>query len=46
MASRLLLSGEEASHERAQDMVRRTMASVVDPERRISLPPVKPGVGW
>jgi hypothetical protein len=29
-----------------QDMVRRTMASVVDPERRISLPPVKPGVGW
>lgn len=29
-----------------QDMVRRTLAEFVDPERRLSLPPVKPGVGW
>ncbi len=29
-----------------QDMVRRTLASFVDPERRLSLPPVKPGAGW
>jgi len=29
-----------------QDLVRRTLARFVDPERRLSLPPVKPGVGW
>jgi hypothetical protein len=29
-----------------QDMVRRTLASFVDPEKRLELPPVKPGVGW
>lgn len=28
------------------DLVRRTLARFVDPERRIALPPVKPGVGW
>ena len=29
-----------------QDMVRRMIVKFVDPERRIALPPVKPGVGW
>jgi hypothetical protein len=29
-----------------QDLVRRTLVSFVDPERRIALPPSKPGVGW
>ena len=29
-----------------QDLVRRTLVKFVDPERRIALPPVKPGVGW
>ena len=29
-----------------QDLVRRTMVKFVDPDRRIALPPVKPGVGW
>ncbi len=29
-----------------QDLVRRTLAQFVDPERRMALPPVKPGVGW
>jgi hypothetical protein len=29
-----------------QDMVRRTLASFIDPQQRLSLPPVKPGVGW
>lgn len=29
-----------------QDLVRRTIVKFVDPERRIVLPPVKPGAGW
>jgi hypothetical protein len=29
-----------------QDLVRRTLARFVDPERRIALPPLKPGAGW
>ena len=29
-----------------QDMVRRTIAEFVDPARRLSLPPVQPGIGW
>jgi hypothetical protein len=29
-----------------QDLVRRVLVSFVDPERRIALPPLKPGVGW
>jgi len=29
-----------------QDLVRRTLARLVDPERRMSLPPLRPGVGW
>ena len=29
-----------------QDMVRRTLASLVDPNQRMALPPVKPGAGW
>ena len=29
-----------------QDLVRRTLVRFVDPDRRIGLPPVKPGVGW
>ena len=29
-----------------QDLVRRTLVKFVDPEKRIALPPVKPGVGW
>jgi hypothetical protein len=29
-----------------QDLVRRTLVGIVDSERRIALPPVKPGVGW
>jgi len=29
-----------------QDLVRRTLVRLVDPEQRIALPPVKPGVGW
>jgi tetratricopeptide repeat protein len=29
-----------------QDLVRRTLVKFVDPEKRIGLPPVKPGVGW
>jgi hypothetical protein len=29
-----------------QDLVRRTLVRFVDPERRIALPPLKPGVGW
>jgi hypothetical protein len=29
-----------------QDMVRRTLVKVVDPDRRIQLPPLSPGVGW
>jgi len=28
------------------DAVRRTMVKFVDPDRRIALPPFKPGVGW
>jgi len=28
------------------DLVRRTLVKYVDPERRIALPPLKPGVGW
>jgi len=28
------------------DAVRRTIVKFVDPDRRIALPPVKPGVGW
>jgi hypothetical protein len=29
-----------------QDLVRRTLVKFVDPEKRIALPPSKPGVGW
>jgi hypothetical protein len=29
-----------------QDLVRRTLVKLVDPGRRIELPPVSPGVGW
>ena len=29
-----------------QDMVRRTLAAFVDPDKRMALPPVKPGAGW
>jgi hypothetical protein len=29
-----------------QDLVRRTMVKFVDPERRIQIPPSRPGVGW
>ena len=29
-----------------QDLIRRTLVRFVDPERRIALPPLKPGVGW
>jgi len=29
-----------------QDLVRRTLVRFVDPQKRISLPPLKPGVGW
>ncbi len=29
-----------------QDLVRRTLAKLVDPEHRIALPPVKPSAGW
>jgi hypothetical protein len=29
-----------------QDLVRRTLVEFVDPEKRIALPPIKPGVGW
>jgi hypothetical protein len=29
-----------------QDLVRRTLVQFVDPQKRISLPPLKPGVGW
>jgi len=29
-----------------QDNVRRTLVKFVDPEHRIALPPVHPGVGW
>jgi hypothetical protein len=29
-----------------QDLVRRTIVKFVDPERRIALPPLKPGAGW
>jgi hypothetical protein len=29
-----------------QDLVRRTLVSLVDPEHRIALPASKPGVGW
>jgi hypothetical protein len=29
-----------------QDLVRRVMVKFVDPEKRIALPPSKPGVGW
>jgi tetratricopeptide (TPR) repeat protein len=29
-----------------QDLVRRTLVKFVDPEKRIALPPLKPGVGW
>ena len=29
-----------------QDLVRRTLVKFVDTDRRIALPPVKPGVGW
>jgi hypothetical protein len=29
-----------------QDAVRRTIVKFVDPEKRIALPPLKPGVGW
>jgi len=29
-----------------QDLVRRTLVSLVDPQHRIQIPPLKPGVGW
>jgi hypothetical protein len=29
-----------------QDLVRRTLVRFVDPQKQISLPPLKPGVGW
>jgi hypothetical protein len=29
-----------------QDLVRRTLVAFVDPQQRMSLPPIKPGVGW
>ena len=29
-----------------QDAVRRTIVKFVDPEKRIALPPFKPGAGW
>jgi hypothetical protein len=29
-----------------QDLLRRTLVKFVDPEKRIALPPVKPGAGW
>jgi len=29
-----------------QDLVRRTLVKFVDPDKRIVLPPSKPGVGW
>jgi hypothetical protein len=29
-----------------QGLVRRTLVKFVDPEKRIALPPLKPGVGW
>ena len=29
-----------------QDLVRRTLVQFVDPQNRIALPPLKPGVGW
>jgi len=29
-----------------QDLVRWTLVKFVDPQRRIAMPPVKPGVGW
>jgi hypothetical protein len=29
-----------------QDLVRRTLVKLFDPERRIRLPPLSPGVGW
>jgi hypothetical protein len=29
-----------------QDLVRRTLVKFVDPDKRIALPPLKPGVGW
>jgi hypothetical protein len=29
-----------------QDLVRRTLVKLVDPEHRIALPPVKPSAGW
>ncbi len=29
-----------------QDLVRRTLVKFVDPDKRIALPPSKPGVGW
>jgi hypothetical protein len=29
-----------------QDLVRRTLVQFVDPQKRIRLPPLKPGVGW
>jgi hypothetical protein len=28
------------------DLIRRTLVRYVDPEKRIALPPLKPGVGW
>jgi len=28
------------------DLIRRTIVKFVDPEKRIALPPLKPGVGW
>lgn len=28
------------------DLIRRTLVKFVDPEKRIALPPLKPGVGW
>ena len=29
-----------------QDLVRRTLVKLVDPDRRMELPPLRPGVGW
>ena len=29
-----------------QDLIRRTLVQFVDPERRMKLPPLRPGVGW
>lgn len=43
-ADRLALRGRGPAF--YQELVRRTLVKFVDPERRIVLPPLKPGVGW